>query len=358
MPNAASPVEYSSGENEMSLKADEQARLREAENVTVAGGITNVVLAALKIGAGAVTGYLPLTASGFHSASDILADAVTWFTLRLGAKGADQRFHYGRRRIETLMALFAAFFLVYVSIELVTDAIGGEEHGHGISAAAVHGAEGQGAAATEGGEPSEVHGAQAQSGRAWGLFLIVGSVALVSVAAKETLFRITRRRGIRLNSPMLIAKAWHHRTDSLGATAVLFSLVLSLILPGTELVEVVTTIVIAGMILHSAWEVGSDAVKELIDLAPSRRTMAAIEETAENVEGVTFVQSARIRTMGGALYVELTVEVDPSLTVEEAYSIAQAIRKGVMSEVSDVIDVSTMVAPRGEYLRRFLAAET
>ena len=55
---------------------------------------------------------------------------------------------------------------------------------------------------------------------------------------------------------------------------------------------------------------------------------------------------------------ELTVEADPTLTVEQGYAIAQQIRDGVMAEVSNVIDVSTMVTPRGEYLRQFLAAET
>jgi len=120
----------------------------------------------------------------------------------------------------------------------------------------------------------------------------------------------------------------------------------------------VTTILIAGLILHSAWEVGSNAVKELIDLSPSQMTLAAIEETVEKVEGVTFVQSVRIRTMGGALYVELTIEVTPTITVEEGYAIGQQIREGLMAEVPNIIDVSTTLAPRGMYLRQFLAAET
>ncbi len=343
----------------MTVQSDEQERFKQASIITIAGGVANAVLAAMKIGAGTFTGYLPLTASGFHSMSDIISDAVTWVALRLGAKGADHRFHYGHRRIETLMALFAAFFLVYVSVELITEAFGGDEHGHGVSVATLQEADTHGTeahAAEQHGD--EDHGEEGHdAGGSLGLMLFVGAVALVSVVVKETLFQMTRSRGIRLNSPMLIAKAWHHRADSFSSAVVLLSLLVLLIFPAVEPVEAITTIVIAGMILHSAWEVGSNAVKELIDFAPCLKTMALIEEMAENVEGVTFIQNIRIRTMGGALYVELIVEADPTLTVEQSYAITQRIRDGVMAEVSNVTDVTTMVVPRGEYLRQFLAAE-
>ena len=82
--------------------------------------------------------------------------------------------------------------------------------------------------------------------------------------------------------------------------------------------------------MHSAWEVGSNAVKELIDFAPSLETIALIEEMAEEVEGVTFTHNIRIRSMGGALYVELTAETDPELTVAEGYAVIKQIREKIM----------------------------
>ena len=102
---------------------NEKQRLQEATAVIVAGGVANGILGVVKIVLGSVTGYLPLTASGVHSLSDIVSDVIAWVAVRMGAQsekqGGDVRFHYGRRRIETLLALFAAFLLAFVSVELI-----------------------------------------------------------------------------------------------------------------------------------------------------------------------------------------------------------------------------------------------
>ena len=336
----------------MYIEPRERGRLREATAVLLAGGLTNAVLGAGKILVGTFTGYLPMTASGVHSLSDIASDVVAWVAVLLGAqsgKGEDLRFHYGRRRIETLLALFAAFLIAYVSVELIRDALGYHRHGHGVSTTIVEDA-GPGAE-----DPDDDHDHHDEEGVEHFSLLIAGTI-LVSVVAKETLFQVTRRKGVRLNSPMLVAKAWHHRADSISSLAVLVSLLISTFFPSLELVDQITTVIIASLILHSAWEVGSSAVKELIDFAPSLETLALVEEMAERVEEVTFTHDIRIRSMGGALYVELTAETDPSLTVAEGHAVTGRIRERIMEKVPDVIGVSTQLAPRGEYLRNFLGS--
>ncbi len=319
----------------------EKERLREATAIILAGGLTNGVLGTGKILVGSFTGYLPMTASGVHALSDIVSDVVAWVAVLLGAQsrqGQDLRFHYGRRRIETLLSLAAAFLIAYVSVELVMDAMG--YHGHEVSAdAADHDDHGD-------------HGEDADH-----FFLLIAGAIIVSVAAKETLFRVTRRKGVRLNSPMLVAKAWHHRADSVGSLAVLVSLLISTFFPALELVDQITTVIIASLILHGAWEVGSNAVKELIDFAPSLETIALVEEMAEKVKEVTFTHDIRIRSMGGVLHVELTAETDPDLTVAEGYAVVNQIRDRIMEQVPDVIGVTTQLAPRGEYVRQFLGSE-
>ena len=320
----------------------EKERLREATAIILAGGLTNGVLGTGKILVGSFTGYLPMTASGVHALSDIVSDVLAWVAVMLGAQsrqGRDLRFHYGRRRIETLLSLAAAFLIAYVSVELVMDAIG-YGHGHEVSTdAADHDDHGD-------------HGEDADH-----FFLLIAGAIIVSVAAKETLFRVTRRKGVRLNSPMLVAKAWHHRADSVGSLAVLVSLLISTFFPALELVDQITTVIIASLILHGAWEVGSNAVKELIDFAPSLETIALVEEMAEKVKEVTFTHDIRIRSMGGVLYVELTAETDPDLTVAEGHAVVNQIRERIMEQVPDVIGVTTQLAPRGEYVRQFLGSE-
>ncbi|MCY3667230.1 MAG: cation diffusion facilitator family transporter [Gemmatimonadetes bacterium] len=339
------------------IESNEKERLQEATTIIAAGGVTNGILGIVKVALGSITGYLPLTASGVHSLSDIVSDVVAWVAVRMGSQsekqGGDVRFHYGRRRIETLLALFAAFLLVFVSVELIMSAFGYHDHGHGMPTAIVEEAETHGID-----DHDHEHAAEHGEEDLGHLLFLVGGVILVSVIAKEVLFRVTRRKGIRLNSPMLIAKAWHHRADSISALAVLLSIFISSYFPALSLINPITTVIIAGLILHSAWEVGSNAVKELIDFAPSLETIALIEEMAEEVEGVTFTHNIRIRSMGGALYVELTAETDPELTVAEGYAVIKQIREKIMDKVPNVIDVATQLTPKGEYIRQFLGSET
>ena len=337
----------------------EKKRLREATVIITVGGVTNGILGTAKVVLGSFTGYLPLTASGVHSLSDIVSDLIAWVAVLMGAESAKQgessRFHYGRRRVETLLALFAAFLIAFVSVELILDAFGYHEHGHGVSTTSVEEVETHGVE-----DHDNDHGQEHEDGdEVLGhFFFLISGAILVSVIAKEILFHATRRRGIRLNSPMLIAKAWHHRADAISALAVLISLCISSFFPHLELIDQVTTVVIASLILHSAWEVGSKAVKELIDFAPSLETIALVEEMADGVQGVTFTHNIRIRSMGGALYVELTAETDPDMTITQGHAVIKQIRERIMDRVPNVIDVTTLLTPKGEYLRQFLGLET
>ena len=340
------------------VESNEKERLQEATTIIAAGGVTNGILGIVKVVLGSITGYLPLTASGVHSLSDIVSDVVAWIAVRMGShsekQGEDVRFHYGRRRIETLLALSAAFLLAFVSVELIMSAFGyHHDHGHGMPTAIVEEAETHGIEGHDHDHAAE-HGEEGLGSFALSRWRVI----LISVIAKEILFRVTRRKGIRLNSPMLIAKAWHHRADSISALAVLLSIFISSYFPALSLINPITTVIIAGLILHSAWEVGSNAVKELIDFSPSLETIALIEEMAEEVEGVTFTHNIRIRSMGGALYVELTAETDPELTVAEGYAVVKQIREKIMDKVPNVIDVTTQLTPKGEYIRQFLGSET
>ena len=346
----------------MHAESNEKMRLREATAVIVASGVTNGILGVVKIGLGSFTGYLPLTASGVHSLSDIVSDVVAWVAVRMGShvehQGEDVRFHYGRRRIETLLALFAAFLLAFVSVELIMGAFGHHDHGHGMSPAMVEEAETHGTEDHDDHDHDHHEEYATEDGTLGHWLFLISAVILISLIAKEILFRATRSKGIRLNSPMLIAKAWHHRADSISALAVLLSIFISSYFPALALINPVTTVVIAGLILHSAWEVGSNAVKELIDFSPSLETVALIEEMAEEVQGVTFTHNIRIRSMGGALYVELTAETDPDFTVAEGYAVVEQIREKIMDKVPNVIDVSTLLTPKGEYIRQFMGSET
>ncbi len=183
-----------------------------------------------------------MVADGVHTFSDLLSDFIALVTLKFGAQEADVRMHYGYRRVETLGVLFFSLLLAYVGVDLIVDAIHAEYK--------------------------------------YQFLFEVGLIAAIAVAVKEVLFRVTLRRGIELSSPVLVANAWHHRSGSVSSIAVLFSVGLCYIFPEIVLIESITTVIIAGLILHAAWEEGVQSVKELIDFSPSLKIVALIEEMA------------------------------------------------------------------------------
>lgn len=300
-------------------QGQDQERLKKGSRITIAGAATNVGLAIVKIVVGYFSGYMALIADGFHSFSDLVSDFITLITLKIGAREADARMQYGYRRVETLGSFFISLLLVTIAVGLIVDAFHAPQHTFR------------------------------------GFYLEVGLVAGGAVAAKEVLFQLTRWLGIKLSSPVLVANAWHHRSDAVSSAAVLISVVIYYLFPGFVLVDTITTVIIAGLILHGAWEVGVQAVKELIDFSPSLKTVALIEEMAERIPEVTFTYGLRIRTMGGALYVELYAETDPNYTIEKGHEVAEKIRKEITQNVPNVIEVMVHISPKGEYLRKALA---
>ena len=105
-----------------------QERFKKASRVTIAGGATNLGLGIVKIVVGYYCGYLALIADGFHSFSDLVSDFITMITLKIGAREADMRMHYGYRRVETLGALFVSLLLVTIGVGLIVDAFHAPEH--------------------------------------------------------------------------------------------------------------------------------------------------------------------------------------------------------------------------------------
>lgn len=309
----------------LNTRAERKRPIATPNAVILTSGLVDSSLALVKIAVGVFTGYLPLMASGFHSLSDLILDVSAWVTMHMSRRGADERFHYGHRRAGTVVALLAAVFLVFVGLQLVVEVF---THNYGNA---------------------PVQGLVVP--------LLIGVVATMSMPVKEFLFRTVRRSGAGLNSPFLINNAWHHRVDMFSSLIVLVSLVFVYIRPETPYIEQVATMLIVGLILHTSWEVGSSAIKELIDFRPSLEIQRMIDALIEDFEEITFIQSTRIRTMGGALYVELIVETEPALTVDDLYDVIQQVRERIMGNVPNVIDIIIMTMPKGEYAERMTSAD-
>ena len=168
---------------------------RRIDRVTNLGIAINIVLAVIKVSAGITAGSMALVADGIHSISDMITDVAVLLGVHFGSKEPDLKHPYGHGRLETFSTVFIAVILIVVGGFMVQRA--------GLAIARIR--------------------PEAETGRH--LSAAVLWIAVLSILAKEGLYRVTQKVAVRTHSSALYANAWHHRSDALSSVAVVIGFV-------------------------------------------------------------------------------------------------------------------------------------
>ncbi|XOV88748.1 MAG: cation diffusion facilitator family transporter [Pseudomonadota bacterium] len=275
----------------------------ETNRLLILSGVLDLVLGLLKIIVGFLASSHALIADGVHSLSDLGTDIMVWLFNRVGIQAPDEQHPYGHGRFETLgtfllggILILVAGFIVYESVGRLMD----------ISEVDV---------------PT------------WPALI----VAALSIVAKEWLFYLTRRLGEKIRSNLLIANAWHHRSDALSSVIVLIGVAGAML--GILWFEMLAAIGVALMIAQIGWKLLRQSVDELVDTAQSEAYVQEIEKSIVDVEGVRGVHSIRTRRMGPDVLVELHLQVEPGVSVSEGHHIGEWVSKGLLSDYDEINDV-------------------
>ncbi|MCC5858369.1 MAG: cation transporter [Ectothiorhodospiraceae bacterium] len=277
--------------------------------VTLAGAAVNLVLAAGKILFGWIGNSQALVADGVHSLSDLISDALVLVAARLGSRKADHNHPYGHGRIETAATGAMGILLLAVAGGFIVDASGRLL------------------------EPERLPTP--------GLVALAAAVA--SVLVKEALFHYTRRVARRVESPLIAANAWHHRSDALSSLVVIGGIVGAML--GAPWLDAVAAILVAGMIGRMGWDFGSDALRELVDTGLETHETQALRRRILAVPGVLGERQLRSRRMGPRVLVDVHILVDGGISLREAHRIAQDVRRRLLNHDDAVSDVVVSVEP-------------
>lgn len=286
-------------------QADRSAAASRSTWVSVA---VNVVLSLTQIAVGVLAKSQGLIADGFHSLSDLVADFVVLFANRHSQKDADAEHPYGHQRFETAASLVLGLLLLGVGVGLLASAVGKLEAPETI--AAVH------------------------VSALW--------VAGTALLAKELLFRYMLRVAERVKSSLLVANAWHARSDAASSLVVGLGIVGNL--AGYPILDPIAALVVGLMVTRMGWRFAWDALQDLIDRAVDEQELQAITQTLLHTPGVSGVHEVRTRKMGDMVAVDVHLEVDATLTVEAGHAIAVEARQRVLQR-HRVIQVMTHVDP-------------
>lgn len=268
----------------------------------------NIVLSAAQIGAGILSKSQALIADGIHSLSDLVSDFVVLFAGHHSQKDADIDHPYGHQRFETAASLVLGLILLGVGGAMLWSAVGKLQ------------------------SPGSVQ--QVHVSALW----VVGAALI----AKETLFRYMLAVAKRVKSGMLVANAWHARSDAASSLVVGIGIIGNL--AGYPILDPIAALIVGFMVAKMGWSFGWDALHDLMDRAVDEQEVEAIRRTLKETPGVSDVHDVRTRKMGDMIVVDAHIEVDAAITVEAGHDIAVEARQRVLRR-HRVLNLMTHVDP-------------
>ena len=285
-----------------------QERAAAASRSTWVSVVVNLVLSTVQIVVGVWAKSQSLIADGIHSLSDLVADFVVLFANHHSQKDADEDHPYGHQRFETAASLVLGLLLLAVGVGMVWSAVVKLENPESVP---------------------QVHS----------VALWVAGGALVG---KELLFRYMLAVAKKVKSSMLVANAWHARSDA--ASSLVVGVGIAGNLAGYPILDPIAALIVGFMVGKMGWEFGWDAMHDLMDRAVDEQEVQAIRQTLLDTPGVAGVHDVRTRKMGDMVVADAHLEVDAQITVEEGHDIAVDARQRVMQR-HRVLNLMTHVDP-------------
>ncbi len=278
--------------------------------VTIVGLLVNLMLSAIKFVAGTLGHSHAVVADAVHSLSDLTTDVAVLAGSTVWDKPPDSLHPYGHRRFETMVTMFVGGMLLLAGLGLGWNALAAFR------------------------KPS----AEAPG-------IIAFAAALISIVAKEVLYRWTARCGQRVGSIALEANARHHRSDALSSIPTALAVAGARMTPSWTFLDQAGALVVCVFILYSAWRIMWPVLRELSDFAAPETVRRKIVAIAEATPGVHEVHNLRTRYIAARLQIDLHVLVDPDMTVARSHVIACDVRDHLIERAPDVLDVVVHVEP-------------
>jgi cation diffusion facilitator family transporter len=262
---------------------------------------SNSVLIALKLVAGAVTGSVAIVTEAIHSAIDLLASVVAFFSLRRAEAPPDRRHHYGHEKfenaaagIEGMLILVGSGIIVYAAVRQLVVGHELERLGFGIA--------------------------------------VVGFAAVANLVISAWLYGRARR----YESPALEADAAHLRTDAYTSIGVVVGLGL-VEATGATWLDPAIALAIAVVIILTGFRLLSRAWRELVDESLPEDELAAVDAAVRSFgdRGVAGYHALRTRRAGPRRYVDLHVQFRSGTTLEAAHDTAHALQDAIRARLND-----------------------
>lgn len=297
------------------MRSVESSRVRDIYRVTIVGSIVNALLAVGKLLAGILGHSGAMVADAVHSISDFATDIVVLVFVKLSSKPKDETHDYGHGKYETLATVIIGLALFAVAVGIFINSA--EKIGRVIK-----------------GEIIERPG------------LVVLLAAAISILCKEGLYWYTVAVGRRVNSSVVIANAWHHRSDALSSIGTLVGIGGARFLGEQwRVLDPIAAIVVGALIVKVAYDLIAPGLGELVDKSlPKDVEQQMIDVILEDGE-VHDPHNLKTRRIGSYMAVEVHIRLDGEMSVNHSHSITVGIERRLKERFGADLQVIIHVEP-------------
>jgi len=266
-----------------------------AMRISVVSIIANLFLAAGKMAAGIIGHSAAMISDAIHSASDLFSTLMVIVGINIAGKEADRRHPYGHERLESVVAVLLGMVLLITGALIGYDAVIRIINYKTI--------------------PIETP------------TLLPLIAAIASIVIKEGLYRYTMWGARKMNSEMLKADAWHHRSDALSSIGSFIGIAGARM--GLPILDPIASVVICLMIVKVAFEIIYNSFAQMTDNSIDEKTAAEISRLVLEQEGVLGIDELRTRSFSSKFYVDIEIAVDGEMTLHSAHEIAERVHDAV-----------------------------
>ena len=275
----------------------------------------NMALFVFKLVAGIVGRSGAMIADAVHSASDFATDVVVLAFVRISSKPRDDDHKWGHGKYETLASLIIGVALFAVGANILID-----------SAEKIM--------AVVNGEILPRPG------------VIAVIAAVVSILVKEALYQWTVRVGRKVDSPSVVANAWHHRSDALSSIGALLGIGLAYFLGEKwRIADPIAAIVVAALIIKVSIDLCRIALAELLEKSLPKEVEAEILSIISATPNVYKPHNLRTRRIGANIAIEVHIRVDGAMTVYDSHEISKDIERALRSRFGEGTAVAIHIEP-------------
>lgn len=294
---------------------DDKTREKGIYKITLIGSLVNFLLVVFKFIAGFLGHSAAMTADAVHSLSDFVTDIIVLVFVRISNKPEDKDHDYGHGKYETLATALIGGVLLAVGFGILWN--GGSKIYLYIKGGVLE-------------SPGTI--------ALW--------AAIVSIIAKEVLYRYTVREGKRFNSQAVMANAWHHRSDAFSSFGTAIGIGGAILLGEKwRVLDPIAAVVVSFFIMKVAIELLIPCIEDLLEKSLPEDVEKEIESIVTSFDGVSQPHNLRTRRIGNHYAIEVHVRMDGKISLEDAHRTATAIEQKLKAQYGKGTHIGIHVEP-------------